>query len=157
MLSACLKSVCQQQILYGELTHGKRSLGGQRKRFKDTLKTSLKSFSINPETWEATAADRPSWRGCVSTGATAYETGRNTDAVNKRAARKMKDSVQSPGDQPTFHAHTVTDCSGPVSDSQVTYGPTKTNDIMVLFASEGRTSSSSISLVVCVDMLYYVQ
>jgi hypothetical protein len=38
-----------------------------------------------------------------------------------------------------FHAHTVTYCSWPVSDSQVTYGPTKTNDIMVLFASEGRT------------------
>jgi hypothetical protein len=91
-----------KQIFYGELTHGKRSLGGQRKRFKDTLKASLKSFSINPETWEATAADRPTWRGCVTTGATAYETGRNTDAVNKRAARKMKDSVQSPGDQPTI-------------------------------------------------------
>jgi hypothetical protein len=40
-------------------THGKRSLGGQRKRVKDTIKTLLKSFGINPETWEATAADRP--------------------------------------------------------------------------------------------------
>jgi hypothetical protein len=72
-----------KQIFYGELTHGKRSLGGQRKRFKDTLKASLKSFSINPETWEVTAADRPTWRSFVTTGATAYETGRNTDAVNK--------------------------------------------------------------------------
>jgi hypothetical protein len=72
-----------KQIFYGE-----RSLGGQRKRFKDTLKASLKSFSINPETWEATAADRPTWHGCVTTGATAYETGRNTDAVNKRALGK---------------------------------------------------------------------
>ena len=91
-----------KQIFYGELSHGKRSRGGQRKRFKDSLKTALKSFSINPETWEATAADRPTWRGCVTTGATAYETGRNTDAVNKRAARKMKDIVHSPGDQPTI-------------------------------------------------------
>jgi hypothetical protein len=30
-----------------------------------------------------------------------------------------------------FHAYTVTGCSGPVSDSQVTYGPTKTNDSIV--------------------------
>jgi hypothetical protein len=67
-----------KQIFYGELTNGKRSLGGQRKPFNDTLKMSLKSFSINPDTWEA------------------------TDAVNKGAARKMKDSVQSPGDQHTI-------------------------------------------------------
>ena len=33
-------------ILYGELQVGKRSHGGQKKRYKDTLKVSLKDFNI---------------------------------------------------------------------------------------------------------------
>ena len=35
-----------KKILYGELQVGKRSHGGQKKRYKDTLKASLKDFSI---------------------------------------------------------------------------------------------------------------
>ena len=34
-----------KRLLLGELQHGKRSQGGQRKRFKDTLKASLKAFN----------------------------------------------------------------------------------------------------------------
>ena len=36
-------------VLYGELQEGKRSQGGQRKRYKDTLKASLKDFNIPTE------------------------------------------------------------------------------------------------------------
>ena len=35
-----------KKILYGELQVGKRSHGGQKKRYKDTLKASLKDFNI---------------------------------------------------------------------------------------------------------------
>ena len=35
-----------KKILYGELQVGKRSHGGQKKRYSDTLKASLKDFSI---------------------------------------------------------------------------------------------------------------
>ena len=35
-----------KKILNGELQIGKRSHGGQKKRYKDTLKASLKDFSI---------------------------------------------------------------------------------------------------------------
>ena len=38
-----------KKILYGELEMGKRSHGGQKKRYKDTLKASLKDFSIPTE------------------------------------------------------------------------------------------------------------
>ena len=38
-----------KKILYGELQVGKRSHGGQKKRYKDTLKASLKDFSIPTE------------------------------------------------------------------------------------------------------------
>ena len=41
-----------KKILYGELQVGKRSDGGQKKRYKDTLKASLKDFNIPTELWE---------------------------------------------------------------------------------------------------------
>ena len=48
-----------KQISYGELCYGKRSLGGQKKRFKDTLKKTLISFNIDVTNWEVCAQDRP--------------------------------------------------------------------------------------------------
>ena len=47
-------------ILYGELEMGKHSHGGQKKRYKDTLKASLKDFNIPAESWEQSAQDRAS-------------------------------------------------------------------------------------------------
>ena len=35
-----------KKVFYGELQEGKRSQGGQRKRYKDTIKASLKDFDI---------------------------------------------------------------------------------------------------------------
>ena len=35
-----------KKVFYGELQEGKRSQGGQKKRYKDTLKASLKDFNI---------------------------------------------------------------------------------------------------------------
>ena len=51
-----------KRIFYGELVTGKRTTGGQYKRYKDTLKASLKNFNINPDTWENLAATRTAWR-----------------------------------------------------------------------------------------------
>ena len=39
-----------KRILFGELKVGTRSQGGQKKRFKDTLKASLKDLGIDPAT-----------------------------------------------------------------------------------------------------------
>ena len=36
-----------KKVFYGELQEGKRSQGGQKKRYKDTLKASLKAFDGN--------------------------------------------------------------------------------------------------------------
>ena len=44
-----------KKTLYGELQVGKRSHGGQKKRYKDTLKASLKDFNIPTESWEQIA------------------------------------------------------------------------------------------------------
>ena len=79
-----------KKLFYGELAEGKRSPGGQKKRFKDTLKVSLKSFDIKPDTWETQALNRPAWRSCVSKGATAYEKRRIAEAQSKRELRKSR-------------------------------------------------------------------
>ena len=79
-----------KQLLYGELCYGKRPLGGQKKRFKDTLKKTLTSFNIDVTNWEVCAQDRPLWRSMIHTGARTAETNRIAEAQNKRAARKAR-------------------------------------------------------------------
>jgi hypothetical protein len=44
-------------LFYCELQKGKRLQGGQKKRFKDTLKTSLTAFGIYSDTLEAAAME----------------------------------------------------------------------------------------------------
>ena len=46
-----------KKVFYGELQEGKRSQGGQKKRYKDTLKSSLKDFDIPLGSWEHTAQE----------------------------------------------------------------------------------------------------
>ena len=73
-----------KKILYGELEMGKRSHGGQKKQYKDTLKAykdilkaSLKNFNIPTESWEQIAQDRAKWRGLIRRGASEYEAKKN--------------------------------------------------------------------------------
>ncbi|KAJ3606248.1 hypothetical protein NHX12_025768 [Muraenolepis orangiensis] len=54
-----------RRVLYGQLHHGRRSAGGQKKRYKDQLKTALKKCKIRPEALEDVAADRNTWRQLV--------------------------------------------------------------------------------------------
>lgn len=49
-------------VMYGQLEDGRRSVGGQHKRFKDPLKARLKMCHILPDTIESMAADRTGWR-----------------------------------------------------------------------------------------------
>ncbi|KAL8572128.1 hypothetical protein ACOMHN_052925 [Nucella lapillus] len=79
-----------KQLLYEELCCGKRTAGGQRKRFKDCLKVSLKDFNISTESWESLASDRPSWRHLITKGAYTAEERRSRQAEQKRATRKAK-------------------------------------------------------------------
>ena len=79
-----------KQLLYGELSNGKRKVGGQKKRFKDSLKVSLKDFCINTDTWESLAADRPAWRSAITAGANTAEQRRLHQAEEKRQMRKTR-------------------------------------------------------------------
>ena len=62
-----------KKVLYGELQEGKRSQGGQNKRYKDILKASLKDFDIPTGSWEQTAQERSKWRGLINKGEALYE------------------------------------------------------------------------------------
>ena len=79
-----------QELLFGELQHGKRSLGGQKKRFKDTFKMSLKPFSISHNFWEQAAMDRPKWRASVRSGAKFHEANRIAAAEQRRQDRNSR-------------------------------------------------------------------
>ena len=57
-----------RQLLYGQLPNSKRSQGGQMKRYKDQIKTTMKKCRINPTTLEANAIDRPGWRSTCREG-----------------------------------------------------------------------------------------
>ena len=69
-----------KKVFYGELEMGKRSHGGQKKRYKDTLKASLKDFNIPTESWEQIAHDCAKWCGLIRRGASEYEAKRISEA-----------------------------------------------------------------------------
>ena len=73
--------------LYSALATGRRSVGGQKKRFKDHLKSSIKRFNLNPSTLETDASDRTQWRTRVRNGARHFGIEYN-NAANARRARR---------------------------------------------------------------------
>ena len=78
------------KTLYGELHVGKRSHGGQKKRYRDTLRPSLGDFGVPTGSWEQIAQDRTKWRGLIRRGAGEYETKRISEAEQNRAQLKAR-------------------------------------------------------------------
>ena len=85
MLLECLMNVCQRKTF---MENYKLENAGQKKRYKDTIKASLKDFSIPTESWELIAQDRTKWRGLIGRGAGEYEPKRISEAEQKRAQGK---------------------------------------------------------------------
>ena len=83
-----------KKVFYGELQEGKRSQCGQEKRYKDTLKTSLKDFEIPIGSLEQTVQERSKWRGLINKGAALYE---------KREYVKLKESTENAKPMPMGH------------------------------------------------------
>nr|VZH95819.1 unnamed protein product [Spirometra erinaceieuropaei] len=79
-----------KRLFYGDVATGSRRQGGLIRRYKDTLKSSLKRLHINPTNWEELARDRPTWRRTVKTGAAIYEANRIAAAKVKREVRKSQ-------------------------------------------------------------------
>ena len=55
-----------RQVLYGELKTGHRSVGGQKKRYRDQLNSWLKQSGVPSDQLELLASDRSAWRRLVS-------------------------------------------------------------------------------------------
>ena len=83
-----------KKVLYRELQEGKRSQGGQKKRYKDTLKAWLKDFNFPTESWEEAAQDRSKWRCLIDKGASHFEAKRICEAEKKR--KEMKARAKGP-------------------------------------------------------------
>ena len=92
-----------KKMWFGELLEGKRCQGGQKKRFKDTLKVSLKAFGIKHIDWEQVTQDRDKWCGGVKRGAKACEANRTTAAEQRRQVRKGTATLASAATIPCPH------------------------------------------------------
>nr|VZI44042.1 unnamed protein product [Spirometra erinaceieuropaei] len=77
-----------KRLFYGDVATGSLRQIGQIRRYKDTLKSSLKRLQISTANWEELALDRPTWRRTVKTGAAIYEANRIPAAKAKREVRK---------------------------------------------------------------------
>ena len=82
-----------KKVFYGELQERKRSQGGQKKRYKDTVKASLKDFNIPLESWEQAAQDRSKWRCLINKGAAQFESKGSCEANRKRKERKARQGI----------------------------------------------------------------
>ena len=59
-----------------KLLFGKLQEGDPKKRFKESLKASFKTFTIDHDSWEAGAQDRFGWRAAFYEGAKRSEVSR---------------------------------------------------------------------------------
>eukprot|EP00061_Rhincodon_typus_P007027 g28284.t1 len=57
-----------EQVLFSQLRNDRQAPGGQKKRFRDTLKAWLAMCSIPTDTWESLAQDHPKWRRSIQEG-----------------------------------------------------------------------------------------
>ena len=80
-----------KKVFDGELQVEKRSQCGQKKRYKATLKASLKDFKIPTESWEQIVLDRAKWRCLIRKGAEQMiGKQRESEAERKHKERKAR-------------------------------------------------------------------
>ena len=63
-------------LLYGELRGGRRSVGGQKLRYKDVIKRQLKKIECDVNSWERDAKDRDVRKGIVTQSVTRIDESR---------------------------------------------------------------------------------
>lgn len=90
-----------RQLLYSELSTGKRARGAPLKRYKDQLKETMKRTNINLSTWETLAKDRTIWRTTASAGVAQFELDRRRQENEARLRRKLRQTQPRP--PPTFN------------------------------------------------------
>eukprot|EP00745_Piridium_sociabile_P040226 TRINITY_DN767_c0_g1_i3.p1 TRINITY_DN767_c0_g1~~TRINITY_DN767_c0_g1_i3.p1 ORF type:complete len:1045 (-),score=247.16 TRINITY_DN767_c0_g1_i3:182-3316(-) len=79
-----------KSIFFSELASGTRKAGAPVKRYKDSLKSSLKACNTPVTGWERLANDRSAWRHAIHKGINTFETQRLESLDQKRQARKER-------------------------------------------------------------------
>ena len=133
-----------KQVLYGELVQGQRLKGGQKKRYRNFLKVTLKKWHINPKELEPLARDRFIWRQTSQLGLDKLEQGRRFHReltrrrLNERAAqpRMVLDSLVCHVCQRTCQSRI-----GLVSHQQM-HNRWETGELAVNVDSDGHTWAS---------------
>ena len=87
-----------KQLLYAELSSGKRKTGGQWKRYKDQLKVNLTKCEMELQ-WENRADDRACWRRTSCMGVANLEQRRITMEAQKRERRKNRENDNDTADR----------------------------------------------------------
>ena len=88
-------------VLYGQLKLGRRSVGRQKKRFKDHIKSILKKCNIHFSRLETLASERATWRSTCAFGMSYFD-----DEHDRAAALRRR------------HQHAPVLCPIPDSDHQ---------------------------------------
>ena len=79
-----------KQLFHAELTTGKRHKGGQKKWYKDVLKSTLKAYNIPVDEWQVLAQDRAAWRAAVRKGTNHFERSRLQSLDERRSPKKNR-------------------------------------------------------------------
>lgn len=66
-----------RRVLYGQLAEGTRPAHGPKKRYKDHIKKTMKSFGIDSTTLESNSSDRNTWRRMCHDGENLFEANRS--------------------------------------------------------------------------------
>ena len=103
-----------KQLLYGELCYGKRSVGVQKKSFKDTLKKTLTCFNIYVTNWEVCGQDRHQWRSMIPEQEQQKQTG--SRRLRKSALLAKQDFTPAPRPARVTHAPSMEECCRPELD-----------------------------------------
>ena len=83
-------------VLYGQLRLGRRSVGGQKKRFKDHIKSILKRCSIPFSRLETLASERATWRSTCAFAMSYIDDEYDRAAALRRSRRHQHAPVLCP-------------------------------------------------------------
>ena len=92
-----------RQVMYGQLPEARRNPGGQKKRYKDQIKTTMKKCNIVPKDLETNASDRNQWRAICSEGTSHLEEARNLAREERRQRRHNQNRVLQANPDLTCH------------------------------------------------------
>ena len=84
------------RVLYGQLRLGHRSVGGQKKRFKDHIKSILKKFNIPLSRLEALASNRATCRSTCAFEMSCFDAEYDRAAAFRRNRRNQHAAVLCP-------------------------------------------------------------